>query len=59
MSDGGYAAIYWAAACLTFMAGRGMTDGQLSSAVEMVCKDAGLGVAHEATLRELISKFGK
>ena len=52
-----YRSIYWAAACLAFWAGCGVTDGQLSDAVNMTCDMAGLTVAQEAVLKETFNKM--
>ena len=52
-----YAAIYWAAACLVFWAGRGgcnVTGGQLSDAVNMVCDNAKLTLPQEGLLKMLV-----
>ena len=52
-----YAAIYWAAACLVFWAGSGVTDGMLIQAIDMVCDAAGLTVPQEALLKRLVHKM--
>lgn len=49
-----YAVIYWAAACLAFVAGCGLTDGQLADAVNIVCDDAKLTVSQEALLKKFV-----
>lgn len=49
-----YAVIYWAAACLAFVAGCGLTDGQLADAVNIVCDDAKLTVPQEALLKKFV-----
>lgn len=52
-----YAAIYWAAACLVFWAGCGVSDGQMADAVNMVCDEAKLTVPQEALLKNVICKM--
>lgn len=49
-----YASIYWAAACLGFWAGRGVSDVQFSNAVNMVCDSAKLSVPQECLLKLII-----
>ena len=53
-----YAAIYWAAASLVFWAGCGVSDGQMSDAVNMVCDGAKLTVPQEVLLKKLVNKIG-
>ena len=52
-----YASIYWAAACLVFWAGCGVTDGQLCDAVESICRDAELDLPHEALLKRMVNEM--
>lgn len=52
-----YAAIYWAAACLALWAGCGVSDGQMSDAVNMVCDEAGLTVSQEVLLKKLVNEM--
>jgi len=52
-----YAAIYWAAACLVFWAGGGVTKGQFAEAVDMVCKEASLTVPQEVLLKKIIQEM--
>lgn len=54
-----YAALYWAAACLVFWAGGGVTKGQMAQAVDMVCDDAKLTVPQEVLLKELVHDLSK
>lgn len=54
-----YAALYWAAACLVFWAGGGVTKGQMAQAVDMVCDDAKLTVPQEVLLKELVQDLSK
>ena len=54
-----FAAIYWAAACLVFWAGSGVTDGQLADAVNLTCDMSGLTVPQEAVLKETITNMMK
>lgn len=54
-----YAVIYWAAACLTFWAGGGVTKGQFARAVEMVCKEARLTIPQEALLKRILERMAK
>jgi len=49
-----YAAIYWAAACLVFWAGCGVTDGQFADAVNLTCDMARLTVSQEAVMKDVI-----
>lgn len=49
-----YAAIYWAAACLCLWAGCGVSDGQLVSAIDMICDEAGLTVPQEVLLKRMV-----
>lgn len=56
-SYGEYAAIYWAAACLAFWAGCGVSDGQVSDAVNIVCDEAKLTVPQEVLLKEIVNKM--
>ncbi len=51
---GEYMSIYWAAACLCFWAGCGVSDGQLVEAIDMVCDGAHLTLAQEALLKRII-----
>lgn len=53
-----YAALYWAAACLVFWAGCGVSDLQMAEAVNMVCDDAHLTVPQEALFKKLIHSIG-
>jgi hypothetical protein len=53
-----YAVIYWAAACLVFWAGGGVTKGQFAEAVDMVVKEAKLTVPQEVLLKKVIQKMG-
>lgn len=50
-----YESIYWAAACLAFWAGCGVSDVQLSDAVNLTCDVARITVAQEAVLKETMS----
>lgn len=52
-----YASIYWAAACLVFWAGRGVSDAKFADAVNMVCDDAKLTIAQECLLKRLIGQL--
>jgi hypothetical protein len=52
-----YVAIYWAAACLAFWAGCGVSDGQMSDAVNMVCDGSGLTVPQEVLLKKLVNEM--
>jgi hypothetical protein len=56
-----YASIYWAAACLVFWAGGGanVTAGQMVDAIDMVCDEAGMSVAHEALLKRIVNDMLK
>jgi len=54
-----FASIYWAAACLAFWAGSGVTDGQIADAVSMTCDMAGLTATQEAALKETFNKMMK
>lgn len=54
-----FAAIYWAAACLVFWAGSGVSDGQFADAVNLTCDMSGLTVPQEAVLKETINKLTK
>lgn len=49
------ASIYWAAACLVFWAGCGVSDVQFANAVNMVCDEAKLSVAQECLLKRIIN----
>ena len=49
-----YASIYWAAACLGFWAGCGVSDVQFANAVNMVCDSAKLSVPQECRLKRII-----
>lgn len=49
-----YASIYWAAACLGFWAGCGVSDVQFANAVNMVCDDVKLSVPQECLLKRII-----
>lgn len=50
-----YASIYWAAACLVFWAGCGVSDGQLADAVNLVCDEAHLTIPQEGLLKRLVN----
>lgn len=52
-----YASIYWAAACLVFWAGRGVSDAKLADAVNMVCDDAKLTIPQESLLKMLVGRL--
>ena len=52
-----YASIYWAAACLVFWAGCGVSDVQFAKAVQMVCEKAGLSVVQEILLKDIAHKM--
>ena len=52
-----YASIYWAAACLVFWAGRGVSDAKLADAVNMVCDDAKLTIPQESLLKRLVGQL--
>ena len=55
-----YMAIYWAAACLVFWAGRGccnVSAGQLADAINAVCDDASLTPPQEALMKRIIAKM--
>ena len=54
-----YASIYWAAACLVFWAGCGVTDGQFSDAVNLTCDMARLTVSQEAVMKDVILEMQK
>lgn len=56
-SYGEYSAIYWAAACLAFWAGSGVTDLQMCDAVGSVCKDAGLTLPQEILLKDTVKEM--
>lgn len=48
-----FVSIYFAAACLAFWAGCGVSDVQFADAVNMVCDDAELSVPQETLLKRL------
>lgn len=52
-----YAVIYWAAACLAFWAGCGVSDWQMSDAVNMVCDEAKLTVPQEVLLKKIVNEM--
>ena len=52
-----YASIYWAAACLVFWAGRGVSDAKLADAIHMVCDDAKLTVPQEGLLKRIVGQL--
>ena len=52
-----YASIYWAAACLVFWAGRGVSDAKLADAVNMVCDDAKLTIPQEGLLKRIVCQL--
>lgn len=52
-------AIYWAAASLMLWAGGGVSDGQLSDAVNLTCDMARLSVQQEAILKSIIGEMQK
>lgn len=55
-----YASIYWAAACLGFWAGCGVSDVQFANAVNMLCDEAKLSVPQECMLKRIIhDKIGR
>lgn len=54
-----YSALYWAAACLVFWAGGGVTKGQMAQAIDMVCDDAKLTVPQEVLLKDIVSEMQK
>lgn len=54
-----YAAIYWAAACLVFWAGGGVTKGQFAKAVDLVVKEAKMTVPQEVLLKNTIRNIQK
>lgn len=54
-----YAAVYWAAACLVFWAGCGVSDVQMAEAVRYVCDDAKLTIPQKALLTRLLHSMQK
>lgn len=54
-----YCVLYWAAACLVFWAGGGVTKGQMAQAVDMVCSDAKLTVPQEVLLKDLVQDLSR
>lgn len=54
-----YASIYWAAACLSLWAGRGVTDVQFATAVGATSDIARLTATQEAVLDELVNDMQK
>jgi len=54
-----FAEIYWAAACLVFWAGCGVSDCQFADAVNLTCDMSGLTASEEAVLKETINKMTK
>jgi len=49
-----YSALYWAAACLVFWAGSGVTKGQFAKAVDKICCIAKLSVPQEVLFKRII-----
>jgi len=54
-----YCVLYWAAACLVFWAGGGVTKGQMAQAVDMVCNDAKLTIPQEVLLKDLVQDLSR
>ena len=54
-----YAVLYWAAACLVFWAGGGVTKGQFAEAIDMICSEAKLTVPQEVLLKKIVNNMVK
>ena len=54
-----YCVLYWAAACLVFWVGGGVTKGQMAQAVDMVCNDAKLTIPQEVLLKDLVQDLSR
>ncbi len=52
-----YASIYWAAACLVFWAGRGVSDAKLADAIHIICDDAKLTIPQEGLLKQIVGNL--
>lgn len=49
-----YMALYWAAACLVFWAGGGVTKGQFAEAVDNICSVAKLSIPQEVLFKRIV-----
>lgn len=49
-----YMALYWAAACLVFWAGGGVTKGQFAEAVDKICGVANLSIPQEVLFKRIV-----
>lgn len=54
-----YSVLYWAATCLVFWAGRGVSDGQFADAVNLICDMSRLTVQQESVMKNLIVEMQK
>lgn len=52
-----YCVLYWAAACLAFWAGGGITKGQFADAVDAIVREADMTVPQEVLFKMIVNNM--